>query len=81
MISAIKAPAALQSLPASTTHLAGRTIGLVLVSVVPALFWIAVLMAACRIFGAQYSAPALAAAAVSIALFLAAVCAPIMASD
>lgn len=52
--------------------------GVLLASVLPAAFWTAVLAEGGRLWGVSFNATALLTTGGSIAMFLAAVCAPIM---
>lgn len=56
-----------------------RSVGLALVTLLPALFWTAVAATAGRLFGVTFAPTALVLTGAAITLFLAAVCAPIMA--
>lgn len=66
------APAAVR--PALSDHL----VGLLLVTVVPGLFWTAVLAVVAPMLGWQVSTSALWSVAVVVACFLAAICQPLM---
>ena len=52
--------------------------GLAVATLVPAMFWVAVLAGTASLFGVTFAASALAMTGAAIALFLAAVCAPVM---
>ena len=56
-----------------------KVIGLAIVTVLPALFWTALLAASGHAVNVTFAPSALALTAAAITLFLAAVCAPIMA--
>ena len=53
--------------------------GLIIVSVLPALFWTTVLAQTGELYGVSFPAQSLAMTGGAIALFLAAICAPLMA--
>ena len=56
-----------------------RLAGLMIVSVLPALFWTTVLSGIGEFYGVSFAAQSLAITGGAIALFLATVCAPLMA--
>lgn len=56
-----------------------KSVGLALVTLLPALFWTALIATAGRFLGVTFAPAALLATGAAITLFLAAVCAPIMA--
>ena len=58
-----------------------KSVGLGLVTFLPALFWTALIATAGRFFGLNFAPSALALTAAAITFFLAAVCAPIMAQS
>ena len=58
-----------------------KSLGLALVTVLPALFWTALIATAGHVFGIVFAPAALLLTAAAITLFLAAVCAPIMAQN
>ncbi len=55
-----------------------KLVGVILVAILPALFWVAFTAAAAAIFGLSITPPALALLGGAISLFLASICGPIM---
>jgi hypothetical protein len=77
MISAIEAPTT-QDLALIRSENLYKAAGIALVSIVPAMFWTALLVAAGHAFGVPFESSSLVTVFAAIALFLAAVCAPVM---
>lgn len=65
----------------SLNSVGGRLIGLTLAMIVPALFWMAVIATAGKAMGVAFALSAVASVGGAIALFLGAVCAPLMLRD
>lgn len=76
MVAATALDASLALLP--SRHVASRGFGVLLVSILPALFWAEALKAGALSLGVPLSARAIGFFGFSVMLFLAAVCAPLM---
>ena len=79
MIAATDAPAAVLTLGANSADVRYKVAGIFLVSVLPALFWTLVIAQAGHAFNATFTTSGLAMVCGAMALFLAAVCTPLMA--
>lgn len=80
MFSATHSPAPAGLLAPKVTASRFKIAGLAVVSLLPALFWTAIIAQAGQLYGLSFSASSLTLTGSAIALFLAAVCAPLMAS-
>jgi hypothetical protein len=78
MISALDAQGAANGFSADDVNAWQTAAGIFLVSAVPALFWTAVVLGVGHYCGTSFTMPVLATVFGAIALFLAAVCAPLM---